>query len=40
MNIHKNARLTVARRIELVHMIVDQRLTKAEAACEAGLIEK
>src|SRR4051812_9486912 len=39
MNIHKNARLTVARRIELVHMILDQRLTKAAAAREAGVTE-
>jgi transposase InsO family protein len=39
MNIHKNARLTVARRIELVQMILDQRLTKAEAAREAGVTE-
>ena len=39
MNIHKNARLTVARRIELVHMILDQRLTKADAAREAGVTE-
>ena len=39
MNIHKNARLTVARRIELVSMILDQRLTKAEAARAAGVTE-
>ena len=39
MNIHKNARLTLARRIELVQMIVDQGLTKAEAAREAGVSE-
>ena len=32
MNIHKNARLTLARRIELVRMIVEQGLTQAEAA--------
>ena len=37
MNIHKNARLTLARRIELVRMITDQGLTKAQAACEAGV---
>src|SRR5690242_9737600 len=40
MNIHKNARLTLARRIELVRMIVDQGLTKAEAAREAGVSER
>jgi transposase InsO family protein len=39
MNIHKNARLTLARRIELVRMILDQGLTKAEAALEAGVSE-
>lgn len=37
MNTHKNARLTFVRRMELVRMIVDQRLSKAEAACEAGV---
>jgi transposase InsO family protein len=37
MNIHKNARLTLARRIELAHMIVDQGLTRAEAATMAGV---
>jgi transposase InsO family protein len=36
MNIHKNARLTLARRIELVRMIVDQGFRKAEAARESG----
>lgn len=39
MNIHKNARLTLARRIELVRMIVDQGFTKAAAAREAGVRE-
>ena len=39
MNIHKNARLTLARRIELVRMLVDQRFTRAEAAREAGVSE-
>ena len=39
MNIHKNARLTLARRIELVHMVLDQRLTKAAAAREGGVSE-
>ena len=37
MNIHKNARLTLKRRIELVRMIVDQGLTVSEAACTAGV---
>jgi transposase InsO family protein len=37
MNIHKNARLTFARRLELVRMIVDQRLTETEAAAAAGV---
>lgn len=37
MNIHKNARLTLARRIEMVRSIVDRRLTPAEAAAEAGV---
>jgi transposase InsO family protein len=39
MNIHKNARLTLARRIELVRMIVDQGFTKTEAARVAGVCE-
>ena len=39
MNIHKNARLTVARRIEMVRMILDQGLTQAKAASEAGVTE-
>lgn len=37
MNIHKNARLTLARRIEMVRSIVEERLTPAEAAAEAGV---
>lgn len=37
MNIHKNARLTLARRIEMVHSIVERGLTPAEAAAEAGV---
>ncbi len=37
MNIHKNARLTFARRIEMVRDIVDRGLTPAEAAAEAGV---
>jgi transposase InsO family protein len=39
MNIHKNARLSLARRIELVQMIIDQGLTEAEAARCAGVSE-
>ncbi len=39
MNIHKNARLTYLRRIEMVRCIVDQGLTPAEAAAEAGVSE-
>jgi transposase InsO family protein len=39
MNIQKNARLTLARRIELVRMIVDQGFTKAAAAREARVSE-
>ena len=37
MNIHKNARLTLARRIEMVRAMVDRQLTPAEAAAEAGV---
>ncbi len=37
MNIHKNARLTLARRIEMVRSIVDRGLTPAEAAAEVGV---
>ncbi len=39
MNTHKNARLTFARRIEMVRSIVDRGLTPAEAAAEAGVSE-
>ncbi len=39
MNIHKNARLTLSRRIELVRIIVDQGHTRVEAAREAGVSE-
>jgi transposase InsO family protein len=39
MNIHKNARLTLVRRIELVRMIIDQGVEKAEAAREVGVSE-
>jgi transposase InsO family protein len=37
MNVHKNARLTLARRIEMVQRIVKRGLTPAEAAAEAGV---
>jgi transposase InsO family protein len=37
MNIHKNARLTLARRIEMVGTIVEQGLTNADAARLAGV---
>ena len=37
MNIHKNARLTLARRIEMVRDIVNRGLTPAEAEAEAGV---
>ena len=39
MNVHKNARLTYARRIEMVRRIVHDKLTPAEAAAEAGVSE-
>ena len=39
MNIHKNARLTLARRIELARMIIDQGFTKVAAARELGVRE-
>ena len=39
MNIHKNARLTFARRIEMVGLIIDQGFTQAAAAREAGVSE-
>jgi transposase InsO family protein len=37
MNIHKNARLTLRRRIELVQSVVRQGLSVVEAALEAGV---
>src|SRR5688572_29091080 len=37
MNIHKNARLTFARRIEMVRNIVELRMMPAQAAAEAGV---
>jgi transposase InsO family protein len=39
MNIHKNARLTLRRRIEMVRSIVDRGLRLAEAVVEAGVSE-
>jgi transposase InsO family protein len=39
MNIHKNARLALARRIEVVGMIVDQGLTRTGTARIAGVCE-
>jgi transposase InsO family protein len=39
MNIHKNARLTLARRIELVDMIAEQGLTPGQAARASGVSE-
>jgi len=39
MNIHKNARLTLARRIEVVGTIINQGLTRAAAARKAGVSE-
>ena len=37
MNTHKNARLTFARRIELVTDIVDRKLTPCAAAAAQGV---
>lgn len=39
MNIHKNARLTFARRLELVGLMIDQGFSPAAAAHEAGVTE-
>ena len=39
MNIHKNARLTYARRLEMVRSIIDRKLTPAKAAVQAGVSE-
>ena len=39
MNIHKNARLTRVRRMELVHSVVERKLTLVEASAEAGVSE-
>lgn len=37
MNIHKNARLTFARRLEMVHSVVDRKVTLAAAAAAHGV---
>jgi hypothetical protein len=37
MNTHKNARLTFARRMQLVRSILDQKLDLAIAAAEQGV---
>ena len=37
MNHHKNARLTFARRLEMVHLMTEQALTPAAAALAAGV---
>jgi len=37
MNIHKNARLTLARRLEMVQDVVDRKLTYAAAAAAHGV---
>ena len=37
MNTHKNARLTLVRRLEMVKAMLDSALTPAEAAAEAGV---
>ena len=39
MNMHKNARLTFVRRMEMVRSVVDQGLTLARVAAEAGVSE-
>lgn len=39
MNHHKNARLTFARRLEMVRLMTDDLLTPAEAAAAAGVSE-
>ena len=39
MNVHKNARLTFVRRLEMVKDIVEAGLTPAEAAAEVGVSE-
>ena len=39
MNLHKNARLTFARRLEMVRQMTEHRLTPAAAAAAAGVSE-
>ena len=39
MNIHQNARLTFARRLEMVRSIVERSLTPGQVAAEAGVSE-
>ena len=39
MNIHKNARLTYARRLEMVRLIVEQRTSRVQAAELNGVSE-
>lgn len=39
MNHHKNARLTFARRLEMVRLMTEHRLTPADAAAAAGVSE-
>ena len=39
MNIHKNARLTYARRLEMVRSVIERRLTPPKAAVQAGVSE-
>ena len=37
MNVHKNARLTFVRRLEMVRGVLERRLTTGEAVAEAGV---
>jgi transposase-like protein len=37
MNIHKNARLTVTRRLEMVHDVLERKLTFAAAGAVHGV---
>lgn len=39
MNVHKNARLTLARRIELVRMVIERGFTRSAVAGELGVSE-
>jgi len=38
MNTHKNARLTLVRRLEMVKDMLDNALTPREAAADAGVV--